>query len=195
MASISQLSPSTTTPEYVTFRECYPRIINYMSEHLGQVCDKLFSKGYISPEVRNQARNASTTKGEKAQLLADTLIDRIEQNPSVFHGFIKIISEDGPWANDLVKTLKDYHEVEQERQEQTQCVGVWPRDKEQEQIKRVGVPPSDKEQEQIKRVGVTPRDKEKEQTEDVRVPPKDQEQEQTEHAGVTARVEKQEQTQ
>ena len=145
MASISQLSPSTTTPEYVTFRECYPGIINYMSEHLGQVCDKLFSKGYISPEVRNQARNTAITKGERAQLLADTLIDRIEQNPSVFHGFIKIISEDGPWANDLVKTLKDYHEAERERQEQIEHAEALQEDEKQEQTEHVGVPPRDEE--------------------------------------------------
>ena len=120
MASISQLRPSTSTPEYMTFRKCYPTIINYMSEHLGHFCDKLFSKGYISPEVRNIARNASKTERERAQKLADTLIDRIEQNPGVFHGFIKIIEEDGPWASDFIATLKDCHEAEEKLQEEAQ---------------------------------------------------------------------------
>ena len=119
MASISQLCPSTSTPEYVTFRKCYSTIINYMCEHLGHFCDKLFSKGFISPEVRNQARNVSKTERERAQTLADTLIDRIEQKPSVFHGFINIIEEDGPWASDFLITLKECYEAEEKQTQQT----------------------------------------------------------------------------
>ena len=105
-------SPSISTPEYVTFRKCYPDSISYMSKQPGDVCDRLFSEGYISPEVRDQARNVSKTEKERAQKLADTLIDKIKQNPSVFHGFIKIIEKDGPWASDFFEAIKERYEAE-----------------------------------------------------------------------------------
>ena len=155
MASISQLRPSTSTPEYVTFRKCYPTIINYMSEHLGHFCDKFFSKGYISPEVRDIARNTSKTQRERAQKLADTLIDRIEQNPGVFHGFIKIIEEDGPWASYFIVTLKDCHEAEERLQEQAQETKVPEKDTELPQAGNTGESARDDRQELTEHAGAS----------------------------------------
>ena len=157
MASISQLRPSTSTPEYVTFRKCYPTIINYMSEHLGHFCDKLFSEGYISPEVRDQARNASKTERERARILADTLINRIEQKPSVFHGFIKIIEEDGPWATDFIETLKNCHEAEEKLQEQQPQQALETEEKTPlEHTEHERESASCKKQEQMKHAGESP---------------------------------------
>ena len=155
MASISQLRPSTATPEYVTFRKCYPTIIYYMSEHLGHFCDKLFSEGYISTEVRDQARNASKTKRERARILADTLIDRIEQKPSVFHDFIKIFEEDGPWATDFIVTLKKCHEAERKLQEQAQETKVPEKDTELPQAENTGESARDERQELTEHAGAS----------------------------------------
>ena len=103
---------STFSPEYRTFRKCYPTIIHYVKEQPGTFCDALFANNYIPITVRDYTRNKYISDEEKAQKLTDTLIDRIEQDPSVFHGFIKIIEEDGPWADEFARKLKDGYKVE-----------------------------------------------------------------------------------
>ena len=103
---------STTSPEYMTFRKCYPTIIHYVKEQPGTFCDALFANNYIPITVRDYTRNKYVSDEEKAQKQADTLIDRIEQDPSVFHDFIKIIEEAGPWADEFARKLKDGYKTE-----------------------------------------------------------------------------------
>ena len=96
-----------STPEYMTFRKCYPAIIHYVKEQPGTFCDALFANNYIPITVWDYTRNKYVSDEEKAQKLADTLIDRIEQDPCVFNGFIRIIKEDGPWASNFFETLQE----------------------------------------------------------------------------------------
>ena len=116
MAGISSLPP---TPEYVTFRKCYPTIVHYVKEQPGAFCDVLFANSFIPPTVRDYARNRYISDEEKAQKIADTLNDRIEQDPSVFHGLIRVVDGDGPWADDFAQKLKTFYEAEKKQQEQT----------------------------------------------------------------------------
>ena len=112
---------STSTPEYMTFRKCYPTIIHYVKKQPGTFCDALFANNYIPITVRDYTRNKYISDEEKAQKLTDTLIDRIEQELSVFHGFIKIIKEDGPWASNFFETIREcYEHLRLKLQEQSQ---------------------------------------------------------------------------
>ena len=110
---------STSTPEYVTFRKCYPTIVHYVKEQPGAFCDVLFANSFIPPTVRDYARNRYINDEEKAQKITDTLIDRVQQDPSVFHGLIRIVEGDGPWADDFAQKLKTFYEAEKKQQQQT----------------------------------------------------------------------------
>ena len=107
-SSSSRALGSTSSPEYLTIRECYPHLVSVVKESYDTIGDRLFSKGYVSRKTRNFIRMDSKMPTEKAQKLLDTIIDRIVYRPSVFDDFIVILEKEGPSTGDLVREL---HEV------------------------------------------------------------------------------------
>ena len=81
----------TSTPEYLSFRECYETLVLTIKLQSGAFCDSLFAKGYITAFDRDYTRNDFVLEEKKAEKLVDTVIDQIKQNPSVFHGFVQIL--------------------------------------------------------------------------------------------------------
>ena len=81
----------TATPEYLTLQKCYEMVIGVVGTDPGSLCDALFSKGYVSESVRNYTRNDALLDENKARKLIDTLIDRIKDDPNVFHGFVEVL--------------------------------------------------------------------------------------------------------
>ena len=105
-----QSSIRDTTPEYLAFRKCYENVIATVKEQPGAICDALYAKGYVHTSVRDFTRNMSILDEVKAQKLVDTIIDRIEHDPNVFHGFVDIIK--GPSTDDIVRILQEAYDTE-----------------------------------------------------------------------------------
>ena len=107
-SSSSRTLGSTSSPEYLTIRKCYPHLVSIVKDSYDTIGDRLFSKGYVSSKIRNFIRMDSKMPTEKAQKLLDTIIDRIMYYPNVFDGLIEILEKEGPSTSDLVREL---HEV------------------------------------------------------------------------------------
>ncbi len=54
-----------------------------------------FLAKYISTDVRKFIRDKSQLEMDKARKLIDTIIDQIGVEPSVFHGFMTILKDEG----------------------------------------------------------------------------------------------------
>ena len=91
--SVQQATPSTSTPEYLAFQQCYEFLVLHIELHPNDFCDSLFAKGYIPEAVREYIRNESNVNKKKAEKLVDSVADQIKHDPSVFHGFIEILVE------------------------------------------------------------------------------------------------------
>ena len=94
-----------STPESAAFQECYVELIATVKTQPGSICDACFSKGYISPNIRDCMRIDSVTNESKAQKLIDAISDKIELNPSVFHGFMELLKS--PSTDDMAKILQE----------------------------------------------------------------------------------------
>ena len=98
---------STSTPQYLTLRKSYRLLVIYITPQTGEFCDYFFEAGYISSTVRNYVRTDALPEDKKAQKLMDTLIDKVESDVSVYYGFIEILKNGGPPANDIVAQLEE----------------------------------------------------------------------------------------
>ncbi len=102
--------PVPSTPEYAAFRKNYTLIIGAIKSQAGVMCDVLFGEGYITPTARSHIRNRSMIDEEKARMLADAVIDRIEHDPNVFHRFLELIQS--PFMDHLTSALKRAYQSE-----------------------------------------------------------------------------------
>ena len=91
MSTQQSTGPSTPTPEYLAFQECYETLILTVKLQPGAFCDSLFARRYIPEAVRDYTRNESNLAEMKAEKLCDSVIDQIKHDPSVFYGFIEIL--------------------------------------------------------------------------------------------------------
>ena len=89
--STRQATPSTSTPEYRAFQQCYETLILTIKLQPGAFCDSLFAKRYIPEAVRDYTRNEANVDEKKAEKLVDSVIDQIKHDSSVFYGFIEIL--------------------------------------------------------------------------------------------------------
>lgn len=112
----SKAVASTSSPEYLTIRECYPHLVITVKHSYDTIGDRLFSKGYVSRKVRDFIRMDSKMPEEKGRKLLDTILDRIMYHPEVFNDFIDAIEQEGPLTRDLVRELHQVYKI------QTECV-------------------------------------------------------------------------
>ena len=110
-SSRSRALGCTSSPEYLTIRECYPHLVSVVKDSYDTIGDRLFSQGYISRKIRNFIRMDSKMPTEKAQKLLDTIIDRIVYHPNVFDDFIEILEKEGPSTSDVVRELRDVYKT------------------------------------------------------------------------------------
>ncbi len=59
----------------------------------------MFAEGYISEYVRDIVGSTSVSVVDKAQLLLNTITDRVKTDPPAYNGFVDIISKEGIWAS------------------------------------------------------------------------------------------------
>ena len=111
-----QCLSSTSTPEYLAFRKSYQTLIGTIKAEPNGYCDALFEKGYISPDVRDYIRTIGITTTDKARKIVDTVIDRVELNPSTFHGLLEILRS--PFSDDIAAELQHHYETECEHLQQ-----------------------------------------------------------------------------
>ena len=113
MAAPPDAAAGPSTPEYLAFRKCYTSVMTHISPQTGDICGALFEKGYIPTSVRIYATTDGIPNDKKAQTLVDTVIDKVGVDPSVFHGFMSILKNEGPWADSIVEQLEEAFKEEQ----------------------------------------------------------------------------------
>ena len=113
MATPPHSVTGVSTPEYLAFQKSFTAVVTHFKAQPGSICDALFEKNLIPPAVRDFVRNRSTLEEEKAQKLADTIIDKVELDPSVYHSFMSILKNEGPWADSIVEQLEEAFKAEQ----------------------------------------------------------------------------------
>ena len=113
-SSRSRALGSTSSPEYLTIRECYPHLVSVVKDSYDTIGDRLFSKGYVSRKTHNFIRMDSKMPTEKARKLLDTILDRIVYCPNVFNDFIEILEKEGPSTGDLVRELREVYKTKGE---------------------------------------------------------------------------------
>ena len=113
MASNNPSQAGQCTPEYLALRKSYRNVLAHITPQTGDVCGALFEKGYIPPNVRTYATTDAIPNDRKAQALLDTVIDKVELDPSVYHGFMELLKSEGPSADTIVEQLEEAFKVEQ----------------------------------------------------------------------------------
>ena len=113
MASTNPFQAGQYTPEYLALRKSYRSVLIHITPQTGDVCGALFEKGYIPPTVRNYRATDAIPNDKKAQALLDTVIDKVELDPSVYHGFMDILKSEGQSADTIVEQLEEAFKVEQ----------------------------------------------------------------------------------
>ena len=108
MSTATRDTPSTSTPEYIAFQQCYEALVLHIKLQPGAFCDSLFARRYISESVRDYTRNESNLDQKKAEKLIDSVIDGIKYDSNVFHGFIKILKTH--CLDKLAERLQQYYE-------------------------------------------------------------------------------------
>ena len=113
MASTNPSQAGQYTPEYLTLRKSYRMVSIHITPQTGDICGALFEKGYIPSEVKYKATTDGIPIDRKAQILLDTVVDKVELDPSVYHGFMDILKSEGPSADTIVKQLEEAFKAEQ----------------------------------------------------------------------------------
>ena len=113
MASTNSSQAGQYTPEYVALRKSYRSVLTHITSQTGYFCGALFEKGYIPPTVRTYATTDAIPNDKKAQALLDTVIDKVELDPSVFQGFLSILKSEGPSADAIIEQLEETFKAEQ----------------------------------------------------------------------------------
>ncbi len=81
----------------------------------------MFAEGYISEYVRDIVGDTSVSKVDKAQLLLNTITDRVKTDPLAYHGFVEIIRNEGTWASCYLERLQKIYEELKAQQIEEQC--------------------------------------------------------------------------
>ena len=89
--AIVEVMSLKSPPEYRAARKLTFKLIECARLDPNSICSHFFADDQISTEVRDFVRNKSTQQDEKAQKLIDTIVDRIEGEPNVFHYLVKIL--------------------------------------------------------------------------------------------------------
>ena len=113
MAALQNSDAGQYTAEYLTLRKSYQLIVAHFKSQPGDICDAFFQKGYVPPAVRDYVRTHGIPDSEKAQKLVDTLSDKVELDPNIFHGFMNFLKHEGPWADTIVEKLEEIFKKEQ----------------------------------------------------------------------------------
>ena len=110
----SKAVASISSPEYLTIRECFSHLVIAVKHSYDTIGDRLFSKGHVSPMVRDFIRMESKMPADKARKLLDAVIDRIKYHPNIFNDFIEVLDKEGPCTTDMVKELHDVYKTKSE---------------------------------------------------------------------------------
>ena len=110
----SKAVASTSSPEYLTIRECFSHLVISVKHSYDTIGDRLFSKGHVSPTVRDFIRMESKMPADKARKLLDAVIDCIKYHPNIFNDFIEVLEKEGPCTTDMVKELRDVYKAKSE---------------------------------------------------------------------------------
>ncbi len=117
--------PYASSPEYLTLRRSFKQVVDCVTLQPTSIRSALFAKGYIPDEVRAYTTTNGISDECKAQKLLDAVLARVKLNPDVYHGFLKILGNERPWTDDIIKHLEGCFHLIKSDIEQTQLEGEW----------------------------------------------------------------------
>lgn len=106
-------SPGQSTPEYLALRTSFRTIVDHISLQTLDVSGALFEKGYIPTSACSFVTTIGIPSDTKAQHLVTILMSKVEKDPSVYHGFVSILKNEGPSADTVVEQLEESFRAEQ----------------------------------------------------------------------------------
>ncbi len=111
--------------EYRTLRNCYPELVEHVKLQLTTISSALFSKSYIPNNIHEDSTSDGVSDEKKAKKLLDAVLAKVKLNPDTYHGFVDILGREGPWADDIIKHLKDHFHSIKSEMKQTQHKGEY----------------------------------------------------------------------
>ena len=112
MAASPHSAPGQSTPEYLALRKSYRAVVTHFKAQPGDVCGSLFENGLIPPSVCDYVSTDAIPDSSKANRLMSILMDKVETDHRVYHNFISILKNEGPWADSIVEQLEEAFKAE-----------------------------------------------------------------------------------
>ena len=112
MASLPRSGSSTSlneSPESTTMRECHMALVELLKPAVGSLGDALFARGLIPPDVKDGIQE-TTSKATAIRDVIGYLQTQIRYDRQVYHKFVDVLREQGPWTNAVVEQLTSCYE-------------------------------------------------------------------------------------
>ncbi len=103
--------PTEQTPEFLALERSCETLITGMKMDPISVCNALVSEGLIPPLVREYCSSSAKLDSEKSQKLFNTIMDRVEINPAVYHKIMAKL-ESHKWLEDCLDIIRRNYEAE-----------------------------------------------------------------------------------
>ena len=100
--------PSSTTclsessPEYISMKENFDKLVRHLGPSIISLGDMLFSSYLIPQDLLDSLKENSKPEARKVLLY---LMDKIKDNPSVYHEFIDVLQEHDTTNNTILEKL------------------------------------------------------------------------------------------
>ena len=78
-----------------------------MKSDLSTISDYLWQEDMIPETVRETLSQIFVSDRKRATILVDYVTDCIKNTPSYFQRFVSVVEKLGPWAEDMLKQLKE----------------------------------------------------------------------------------------
>ena len=113
--------PGQSTPEYLALQKSYRAVVTHFKAQPGDVCGSLFENGLIPPSVCDYVITDAIPDSSKASRLMITQMDKVEADHRVYHSFMSILKNEGPWADTIVEQLEEAFKAEHQNRSSKDC--------------------------------------------------------------------------
>ena len=75
--------------EYKAFKDCHSNLLTCIKQSPKDVSDRLFPFGILASNDQDYVKNDTHDDGDKARRILDAVLLQMENDPLVFHSFIR----------------------------------------------------------------------------------------------------------
>ena len=107
--SISEPSSTEESPEYITMRESYDKLVDFLSASIVGLAGKLFARNLIPKAIMDKLRMSSIPEADKTGEVLSHLMSRVKLYSSAFKEFVDILKKHDPSNRPIVEMLIASH--------------------------------------------------------------------------------------